>query len=53
MVLYDHEQLLNDVLSGMEGIKRLVGGANETFSLDKTTIIIMVVTITTKTIACV
>ncbi|KAF8596106.1 hypothetical protein BDV93DRAFT_611074 [Ceratobasidium sp. AG-I] len=36
---------------GMEGIKRLIGGANETFSLDKTTMIIMAVTITTKTIA--
>lgn len=36
---------------GVEGIKRLLGGGNEEFSLDRTTIIIMAVTITTKTVA--
>lgn len=36
---------------GVEGVKRLLGGANEAFALDRTTIIIMAVTITTKTIA--
>ncbi|CAE6466672.1 unnamed protein product [Rhizoctonia solani] len=36
---------------GVEGIKRLVSGANEEFALDRTTIIIMAVTIATKTVA--
>lgn len=36
---------------GVEGIKRLVSGANEEFILDQTTIVIMAVTIATKTVA--
>ncbi|CAE6469824.1 unnamed protein product [Rhizoctonia solani] len=36
---------------GVEGIKRLVSGSNEEFALDRTTIIIMAVTIATKTVA--
>ncbi|KAJ1302374.1 hypothetical protein OPQ81_001187 [Rhizoctonia solani] len=36
---------------GVEGIKRLLSGANEDFSLDRTTIIIVAVTIATKTVA--
>ncbi|CAE6437589.1 unnamed protein product [Rhizoctonia solani] len=36
---------------GVEGCKRLLSGSREEFSLDKTTIAIMVVTIATKTVA--
>ncbi|KAH7332537.1 cation efflux family-domain-containing protein [Rhizoctonia solani] len=36
---------------GVEGVKRLVSGANEEFILDRTTISIMAVTIATKTVA--
>ncbi|KAG8707148.1 hypothetical protein FRC09_001992 [Ceratobasidium sp. 395] len=36
---------------GVEGIKRLIDHENEEFSLDKTTLIIMLVTIATKTVA--
>ncbi|KAG8750121.1 hypothetical protein FRC12_013056 [Ceratobasidium sp. 428] len=36
---------------GVEGIKRLIAHENEGFSLDKTTLIIMLVTIATKTVA--
>ncbi|CUA72057.1 Metal tolerance protein 7 [Rhizoctonia solani] len=36
---------------GVEGTKRLISGANEEFALDRTTIIIMAMTIATKTVA--
>ncbi|CAE6502101.1 unnamed protein product [Rhizoctonia solani] len=36
---------------GVEGIKRLLSGANEEFVLDRITIIIMAITIATKTVA--
>ncbi|KAF8749637.1 Cation efflux family [Rhizoctonia solani] len=42
--------ILNFV-TGVEGCKRLLSGSREEFSLDKTTIAIMVVTIATKTVA--
>ncbi|ELU36949.1 hypothetical protein AG1IA_09025 [Rhizoctonia solani AG-1 IA] len=38
-------------VTGVEGCKRLLSGSREEFSLDKTTIAIMVVTIATKTVA--